>query len=125
MMAVSAQRISVDEGADVEAAVRRAVDALVGGGVVVLPTETVYGAAAMLSQPEATARLKALRNGSDNKPLTIHLAKAEDALNYLGPLSDFESRLIRKLWPGPVGLVFDVSAERQSEVANKLGVPVA
>jgi L-threonylcarbamoyladenylate synthase len=120
MMSVSPQRITVDEGADMQAAVRQAVDALTSGGVVVLPTETVYGAAAMLNRSEGTARLKALRNGGDDKPLTIHLAKPEDAQNYLGPLTDFETRLIRKLWPGPVGLVFDVPAGRQAEVAKTM-----
>ena len=125
MMAVSAQRITIDQGADTQAAVRRAVDALMAGGVVVLPTETVYGAAAMLNQPNATARLKAFRNGGDNKPLTIHLAKPDDAKSYLGPLTDFEKRLIHKLWPGPVGLAFDVPPGRQTEVAKLLKLPKA
>ena len=49
MMAVTTPKIAVMEGAEMEPAVRRAADALVGGGIVVLPTETVYGAAGMVS----------------------------------------------------------------------------
>src|ERR1700722_720080 len=122
MMAVTTPRIAVNDGADMEAAVRRAADALIGGGIVVLPTETVYGAAGVLSHPAAISRLKALRDGSESKPLTVHLARREDALEYLGAVSDFETRLMRKLWPGPVGLVFDVPRERQEKIAAKLGV---
>jgi len=125
MMAVTTPRIAVMEGAEMEPAVRRAADALVGGGIVVLPTETVYGAAGMLSHPVAIGRLKAFREGSESKPLTVHLAGREDAVQYLGEVSDFETRLMRKLWPGPVGLVFDVPAERQEKVAAKLGVAQA
>lgn len=124
-MAVTTPKIAVMEGAEMEPAVRRAADALIGGGIVVLPTETVYGAAGMLSHPAAIARLKAFRDGSESKPLTVHLAGREDAIQYLGEVSNFETRLMRKLWPGPVGLVFDVPQERQEKVAAKLGVAQA
>ena len=78
--------------------------------------------ASLLSQPDAIARLKAFRNGNDSKPLTVHVAGREDALNYLGPVTDFENRLMQKLWPGPVGLIFDVPQEHQKQIAKKLDV---
>src|SRR5947207_15061522 len=92
------------------------------GKLVVLPTETVYGAAGLLTNPAALQQLKALRGNDGDKPFTIHLAKCEDATKYLGPVSDLAKRMMTKLWPGPVAIQFDVPAERRQEVARKLEV---
>ena len=107
---------------DFDSELDRGAKILNSGGIVVLPTETVYGAAGRLDHPTAVSRLRALRNSADPKPMTIHLANREDALQYLGPVSDLGHRLMKKLWPGPVGLSFDVPPERRREVAAKLGV---
>src|SRR5688572_25246183 len=106
---------------DYEAQIARAAEALRSGGVVVLPTETVYGAAGMLTQPAALKRLSDLRGGDPNKPFTIHLARREDAGRYIGKPTDFAARLMKKLWPGPVGLMFDVPADRRAAVCKELG----
>jgi L-threonylcarbamoyladenylate synthase len=119
---MSAPIVSIFETVDYEAQLRRSWQILNDGGLVVLPTETVYGAAGRLDRPAAKARLQALRNGNEARPMTIHLARREDALRYVGPVSELGQRLMRKLWPGPVGLIFEVPAERRAEVAAKIGV---
>ena len=104
----------------------QAVDLLKGGGVVVLPTETVYGAAGVLGNDKSAARLKAIRGsggGNNGKPFTIHLARREQAMRYLGEVGEFGTRLMKKLWPGPVALVFDVPPKRRAEVAKELNIP--
>jgi protein-tyrosine phosphatase len=101
--------------------VRRGAELVAGGGVVVLPTETVYGAAGLINSAAARARLSALR-GETSKPFTIHVARRDDAKRYLGDLDEYAERFLRKLWPGPVGLVFDVPEQRRREVAAGLGV---
>ncbi len=116
------QVIQLFEQADYLAAIRQAADALTAGQLVVLPTETVYGAAALLTNPQARQRLQSLRGGESDTPLTIHLAKRDDAAKYLGTINDFAAKLMKKLWPGPVGLMFTVSPERRKEVARQLGV---
>jgi L-threonylcarbamoyladenylate synthase len=107
---------------DYEGQILRAADLLKQGKIVVLPTETVYGAAGSLTQPAAVQRLKALRPGTDGKPLTVHLADRKDAEKFIGSLNDFGRRMTRKLWPGPVGLMFDVPPNRRTEVAAEQGV---
>jgi L-threonylcarbamoyladenylate synthase len=114
--------ISIFDAVDFDAEISRGAAALGDGGIIVLPTETVYGAAGRLDHPAAKARLRALRGGSDTKPMTIHLARREDALQYLGSVSDLGRRLMRKLWPGPVGLTFEVPADRRAAVSAELGV---
>jgi protein-tyrosine phosphatase len=65
-----------------------------------------------------------LREGkAPPKPFTIHLANRDAAAQYIAPANDFAKRLMRKLWPGPVGLIFSVPADRRAEVSATLGLP--
>jgi tRNA threonylcarbamoyl adenosine modification protein (Sua5/YciO/YrdC/YwlC family) len=114
--------VNIFEVGDYDAQTARARELLHGGGLVVLPTETVYGAAGLLTRPAARRRLAELRGGTQRTPFTIHLARTEDALLYLGDVTDYGHRLMRKLWPGPVGLMFDVAPERRQAVAAGLSV---
>src|SRR3954471_11186328 len=114
--------VNIFEVGDYDAQIARAREQLRGGGLVVLPTETVYGAAGVLTSDAARQRLGALRGGTSGKPFTIHLARVDDAHRYLGDVSDYGQRLMRKLWPGPVGLIFDVPEARRSEVAKNLNL---
>src|SRR5439155_19458721 len=100
----------------------RAAAILREGGVVVMPTETVYGAAAILGNDKGIARLKSIRGSSDGKPFTIHLARREQATRYIGEVGEVGTRLMKKLWPGPVALVFDVPPARRADVAKSVGV---
>ena len=118
---MAAPIVHIFEVSDYEAQIRRGADLLRAGGIVVLPTETVYGAAGLLGDEASLRRLTELR-GESGKPFTIHLARRDDARRYLGTLNEFAERLIRKLWPGPVGLVFDVPAENRQQVAAELNL---
>jgi protein-tyrosine phosphatase len=118
---MAAPIVHIFETGGYETHIRRGADLLTSGGVVVLPTETVYGAAGLVNSTTARARLQALR-GDTGKPFTIHVARRDDARKYLGDLNEFGERFLRKLFPGPVGLVFDVPAERRREVAGSLNV---
>ncbi|MDB5302686.1 MAG: ywlE [Phycisphaerales bacterium] len=113
--------VSIFASGDYDAHVRRGIEVLRGGGVAVLPTETVYGAAAAIAHPEGRRRLSAFR-GDDGRPFTVHLARPSDSEQYLGEVNDYARRIIRKLWPGPVALVFDVPEARRKEVARQWGV---
>ncbi|HYE17833.1 MAG TPA: Sua5/YciO/YrdC/YwlC family protein [Tepidisphaeraceae bacterium] len=121
------QIVSIFEG-DYAQHVRMAAEQLRSGKLVVLPTETVYGMAGVLNRPEARGALHNFRvagGGSSSTAYTLHLAHPKDALEYLGSVTDFGKRCLKKLWPGPVTLVFSVDAARRQEVAQRLGVPEA
>ena len=116
-------RVSLD--GDCLAHVARAAEALRSGGVVVLPTETVYGGAAVLSHAEGRGRLRGLPPEIASGPLVVHLADRSGAGRFLGEVGQLGQRMMRKLWPGPVALVFDVPEERRQHVAKELGVSPA
>ncbi len=115
--------IDIFDAGDYEPQVGRAAELLMSGGVVVLPTETVYGAAALLSHPLGVSKLRSLRPGTDSRPFTIHLADRSQAARYLGDgVSELGQRMMRKLWPGPVALTFDVSSENRRRLSSEAGV---
>jgi protein-tyrosine phosphatase len=114
---MATETISIFADGEYESHVQRGADLLNQGGIVILPTETVYGAAGMLSNSAARQRLIDLRGGDRGRPFTIHLADPRDAHRFVGELSDFGNRLVRKLWPGPISLTFEVSPERQKKIA--------
>lgn len=132
-MGMDGKVIPIFAAGEYERHIAAAAGIIRAGGVVILPTETVYGAAGMLSNEGARRRLRELRAGvggggavggmaAGGKPLTVHLARASGAGQFLDRVSPVGERLMAKLWPGPVGLVFDVGAERRSAVAKELGV---
>src|SRR6185437_5455174 len=106
--------ISIFEGGQYERHVRHGAQTLQDGGLVVLPTETIYGAAGLLTQPAAKEKLRSLRPEGAGGPFTVHLADPHDALDYLDAPSDYSKRLINKLWPGPIGLSFGVTEARRN-----------
>ncbi|MFN3607765.1 MAG: L-threonylcarbamoyladenylate synthase [Hyphomonas sp.] len=85
-----------------------AVEILGNGGLVAMPTETVYGLAADASNPEAVVRLYAAKGRPRFNPLIAHVSGQEMARReaQFSPLAD---RLTQKFWPGPLTLVLPVT----------------
>jgi L-threonylcarbamoyladenylate synthase len=106
-----------------EAAIREAGAALARGELVVFPTETVYGVGANAASTQAVAALSQLKSRSPDKPFTLHLAGAEEAERYAGPLSPLARRLMRKAWPGPLTLVLPDRRPVKGKSKTRLGEP--
>jgi protein-tyrosine phosphatase len=98
--------IDVRSAEDSRDVVHRAVQALAEGKLVVFPTETVYALAASALNEGAVAQLLAVkRRAEGDKPLTLAVKSADDALDYLPRMNRLALRLARRCWPGPVTLV--------------------
>jgi len=107
-----AQIVDWRQDADQPNIVRRAAQALVEGQLVAFPTETVYGLAASALLPEAVERLCMSKGRPDDKPLTLALGSASEALDWIPEMSILGRRLARRCWPGPVTLVFADAGEQ-------------
>jgi L-threonylcarbamoyladenylate synthase len=90
---------ATDEGID------RAVEVLRAGGLVALPTETVYGLAADAANPEAVRRVFAAKGRPPDHPLIVHLASAADLSRWAAEVPPAAERLAAACWPGPLTLV--------------------
>ena len=77
---------------------------LESGGLVAVPTETVYGLAARADSAEAVARIYAAKGRPDFNPLIVHVRDARQAADYAEWLPDAEL-LAPLVWPGPLTLI--------------------
>lgn len=92
-----------------QAAAPRAVEwtaaQLVAGGVVALPTDTVYGIAAALANQDALHRLFAIKGRPADRTIPV-LVSSTDALARLAlDLGDRAVLLLDRYWPGPLTVV--------------------
>lgn len=90
-----------------------AASLLRGGGVVAMPTETVYGLAADAFSGEAVARIFESKGRPQDNPLIVHIAEAEDLGLVARELPKEALALAEAFWPGPLTLVLP----RQSRLA--------
>jgi L-threonylcarbamoyladenylate synthase len=84
-------------------------DRLIGGDVVAIPTETVYGLAASIESESGLRRVFSLKERPFFDPLIVHVASFKEAATVVRdwpPLADF---LARTFWPGPLTLVLPKS----------------
>jgi L-threonylcarbamoyladenylate synthase len=88
-----------------------AIAAFDAGGVVAIPTDTVYGFAAEVSHPAAVAKLFALKDRPATVPVPV-LVDSVDQIAYLGvEWNEYASRLGRAFWPGAITIIVPVPHE--------------
>lgn len=87
-----------------------AVETIEAGGLVVFPTETVYGIAADATSEEAVRRLEKVKSRDPDKPFTLHVGSLDGLRKYVGSISPMGRFLVKKYWPGPLTIVFPTPA---------------
>lgn len=87
---------------------------LARGGVVAIPTETVYGLAADASNPDAVRRVFAIKGRPANHPVIVHLSAVDDLARWARHPPRAAYLLAERYWPGPLTLVL----ERASRVPD-------
>lgn len=86
-------------------AIEWAAEQLAAGGVIGLPTDTVYGIAASLGHAEAIARIFAIKGRPRDKPLPV-LVSSTNSLLQIAHVSNKAIRdLLDQFWPGPLTIV--------------------
>ncbi len=94
-------------------ALAEAAATLRAGGLVGLPTETVYGLAADATNPTAVAKIFAAKGRPSDHPLIVHVADAGGVGHFAASVPGFAQRLMAAFWPGPLTLILP----RRPEVA--------
>lgn len=101
-------------GGDPARADRAALEAAAGvlrsGGVVAVPTDTVYGVAALAGSPEGCAALFRLKGRPPTVALPVLVADLEAALALAAPVARPRlAALARRWWPGPLTVVVEAA----------------
>ncbi|TSC34001.1 threonylcarbamoyl-AMP synthase [Corallococcus sp. Z5C101001] len=96
----------------------RAVELLRRGGVIALPTETVYGLAANAEDELAVRRVFAIKGRPATHPLIVHIPGAEHLSAWAREVPDEAKALARAFWPGPLTLVLPRTARATDAVTG-------
>lgn len=75
------------------------------GGLVALPTETVYGLGANAEDPAAVARIFQVKGRPPSHPLIVHIGGAEQLDAWVQDVPQAARLLAERFWPGPLTLV--------------------
>lgn len=98
-MALSAQHEAL------QGQIRAAADALRKGGVIAIPTDTLYGLAASVFNGPAVRHIYRLKGRPDDSPLPVLIDSIERVSQCAVGVSDTAWRLMEKFWPGALTIV--------------------
>ena len=121
------RRVFVDPESPQRDAIQEAAKWIVGGGVVALPTDTLYGLAADPFSTAAVARVFAVKGRAAERALPLIAADAAQVTAHLGRLTVMGQRLADRFWPGPLTLLMAAAPALANDVSGgtgKVGVRV-
>jgi L-threonylcarbamoyladenylate synthase len=95
---------------EAERTLEQAAAILRGGGLVALPTETVYGLGANALDRSAVERIFAAKRRPAWDPIIVHVADAEMLSGLAAEIPDSARLLMEAFWPGPLTLLFERKA---------------
>ena len=113
-----ARVLVVDPVAPEPSAIADAVRVLRNGGLVALPTETVYGLAGRALDEASVARIYAAKGRPAHHPLIAHVLDEKQARSLAASWPERATTLARLFWPGPLTLVVDRAATVPAAVAG-------
>ncbi len=88
-----------------EDSVNAAANILKNGGLVAIPTETVYGLAANALDADAVAAIFAAKGRPQDNPLIVHIAEFEELTPLVTEVPEKARLLARAFWPGPLTII--------------------
>jgi L-threonylcarbamoyladenylate synthase len=100
------------------AAITRAVQVLRRGGLVAIPTETVYGLAADADNEQAVRALFAAKGRPADHPVIVHIAGVEAIDAWARDVPESARTLAAAFWPGPLTLLLKRSARARDIVTG-------
>jgi L-threonylcarbamoyladenylate synthase len=90
-------------------ALSRATEVLGNGGVVAIPTETVYGLAAAINNLVSLNKIFSVKGRPTSHPLIAHLSSVEELQHWATDVSSDALMLVEACWPGPLSVLLNRS----------------
>lgn len=100
--------------------ISEAAEIIKNGGLVALPTETVYGLAANALNPQAVKNIFNAKGRPQDNPLIIHIYEPSDAQNYAENIPDVYYKLCEKFSPGPLTVILKKKSSIPYETSGGL-----
>ncbi len=105
---------------DDEKGIKTAAQLLKNGGIVAIPTETVYGLAASAYDNEAIKKVFVAKGRPQDNPLIVHIADFDDTRNIVSEFPEKAKELAARFWPGPLTMVLPKSEKIAESVSGGL-----
>lgn len=87
----------------------KAAEIMAAGGVVGIPTETVYGLAADARNESAVRSIFAAKGRPQDNPLIVHISAIEQLRPLVREIPELALRIAERFWPGPLTMIFPKS----------------
>ncbi|MTK12033.1 MAG: threonylcarbamoyl-AMP synthase [Clostridiaceae bacterium] len=101
--------IMLDENNFGKNIMQEAGEVLRQGGLVVFPTETVYGLGANALDPEAVKKIFEAKGRPQDNPLIVHIADIEEIKPLVSEIPEIAKRFMERFWPGPMTIILPKS----------------
>lgn len=102
----STRIIKINPATPDRALIQEAAKIISGGGLVIIPTDTVYGIAASVKDKKALDRLYEIKKRPKDKPFAVLVADNEQVEEFVSEIPVTAYKLMRKFWPGPLTILF-------------------
>ena len=86
--------------------IKKAVQVLLEGGVIIFPTDTVYAYGCDINDKRAIEKIYHIKRIPKNKPLSFIFSNISEISNYARNISDRAFKIMKKAFPGPYTLIF-------------------
>lgn len=96
--------------------IQQAAGIIKKGGIIIFPTETVYGLGADAFNSEAVKKIFSIKKRSLKKPLPVLIADIKDLKRLVKNISLSAEILLKKFWPGPLTLVLKKKKSAPDEI---------
>jgi len=112
----SAEYLKVSTDKPARKVVERAVSVLKSGGVIIYPTDTLYGFGALVDNPQALARIYQIKKREQEKPFSLLIDNRTDAESIVGKMTLRERKIFDLLFPGKITLL--IKARKAIHIAG-------
>lgn len=100
-----AKIVKIDPLNPQEEYLKEAAEVIKGGGLAIIPTETVYGIAANMLCPKAIKKLYEIKGRPPEKKFSLHIDTKEKIMNFAEDIPVCAWKLIDRYWPGPLTII--------------------
>ena len=98
--------------------IHRAVETLSEGGVIIYPTDTIYGLGCDITNKSAIERIQRIKQRDAKKPMSFVCADVADISTY-AHVSKFAFRILQRLLPGPFTFILPATKETPRVLRSK------
>ena len=113
--------LKVDPNAPAPGPVREAAEAILRGGVVAFPTDTVYGFSCSLMDPAAVEFVYRLKKRPGHLSVIALIPEPDAVYPLVDSLPEVAESLMKRFWPGPLSIIFKASPLVSMRVRGERG----